>query len=65
MSKTEDSHAVYGKHQSFHGWFNARQITGGIYDAWLKCGCMGELQKWIHIFQVCLPEFEDLSLRWM
>lgn len=59
-SKTQHGQTVDAEHQRLHGRSDSAQVANRFYDAPLHGGNMSDLEQWIYVGQVNLPELEDL-----
>jgi hypothetical protein len=62
LAETQNGHAIDTEHERSQGGLDAGQVAGGVYDACLQGGSVGDFEQRIDVVEIDLPEPEDLDL---
>lgn len=63
--EAQQGDTIYAEDKGRQGRTDAFQIADSIDDAWLQGRCVGNLEQWVDVLEVNLPEPEDLDLFWV
>lgn len=65
VGEAHDRDTIYAEDKGLKGGTDAFQAADGIDDACLQGRCVGNLEQWVDVFKINLPEPEDLDLLWV
>lgn len=65
VGEAQNGDTIYAEDKCFEGRTDAFQIADGIDDAYLQGRGVGNLEQWVDVLEVNLPESEDVDLLWV
>lgn len=65
VGKAQHGDTIYAEDKGFQRRTDAFEIADGIDDACLQGRHVGNLEQWVDVLEVNLPEPEDVDLLWV